>query len=147
MHIVLLKTLLLKYIALGENQVANIVWGKVKCCICHETLTKRLYISYKRSSSASSVLLYFTLKEVLAKYISLKFNALSTRLLNRQWFSLIKMYLPRVYNGKRECLTAYRACQMIAYIRVLWLLAKGVNEVYSLIKMHNAPIVLIYKTC
>ena len=56
----------------------TIVWGKVKCCICHETLTKRLYISYKRSSSASSVLLYFTLKEVLAKYISLKFNALLT---------------------------------------------------------------------
>ena len=57
------------------------------------------------------------------------------------------MYLPRVYNGKRECVTAYRACQIIAYIRVLKILAKGVNEVCSLIKMHNASVILIYKTC
>ena len=44
---------------------------------------QELYISYKRSSSALSVLLYFTLKEVLIKYASLKFNALSTNLFNK----------------------------------------------------------------
>ena len=42
---------------------------------------QELYASYKQSSSTLSVLLY---KEVLTKYTSLKFNALSTHLLNNQ---------------------------------------------------------------
>ena len=45
---------------------------------------QQLYNSYKRSNIAFSVLLYFTLKEILTKYTSLKFNALSTHLLNKQ---------------------------------------------------------------
>ena len=36
---------------------------------CHETL-----ISYKQSGSSLSVLLYFTLKDVLTEDIPLKFN-------------------------------------------------------------------------
>ena len=60
-----LKALLpvcMKYTAQGESRVANIAPGKAECYIFHETLTKNYsYISYKRSSSALSVLLYFTL--------------------------------------------------------------------------------------
>ena len=42
-----------------------IVQGESECYICHETLTKSCILSYKRSGSALSVLLYFTLKDVL----------------------------------------------------------------------------------
>ena len=37
-----------------------------------------------------NALMYFTLKEMLAKYTSLKFNALLTRLLNKQIVYLAK---------------------------------------------------------
>ena len=59
----------------------NIVRGEVECYICHETLTKSCILSYKRSDSALSVLLYFTLKDVLTEDIALKFNTL---VLNKQ---------------------------------------------------------------
>ena len=63
--------------------MVNIAQGEAKCYIFHETLTKScMYISYKRSSSVLSILLCFTFKEVLTKY-TLKFNALSTHLLNK----------------------------------------------------------------
>ena len=50
----------MKYTARGESRVANIARGY----ICHETLTKSCILSYKRSGSALSVLLYFTLKDM-----------------------------------------------------------------------------------
>ena len=74
---VLLKALpsvCMKYTARGENQVANIARGEAECYICHETLTKSCTLSYKRNGSALSVLLYFTLKDVLTEDTPLKFN-------------------------------------------------------------------------
>ena len=59
----------MKYTAQGESQVAE-----AECYICHETLTKSCILSYKRSGSALSVLLYFTLKDVLTEDTPLKFN-------------------------------------------------------------------------
>ena len=64
----------MKYTARGESQVANIARGKAECYIFHETLTKSYMLSYKRSGSALSVLLYFKLKDVLTEDIPLKFN-------------------------------------------------------------------------
>ena len=64
----------MKYTAQGESRVANIAQGKAECYICHETLTKNCILSYKRSGSALSVLLYFKLKDVLTEDILLKFN-------------------------------------------------------------------------
>ena len=64
----------MKYIAGGESQVANIAQGKAKCYICHKTLTKSCILSYKRSGSALSVLLYFKLMDVLIEDIPLKVN-------------------------------------------------------------------------
>ena len=66
---VLLKALLpvcMKYTAQGESRVANIVEAKLSAILSPRTIFARdphqeLYISYKRSSSALSVLLYFTL--------------------------------------------------------------------------------------
>ena len=60
----------MKYTARGESRVANIAQGY----ICHETLTKSCILSYKQSGSALSVLLYFTLKDVLTEGTPLKFN-------------------------------------------------------------------------
>ena len=48
--------------------------GEAKCYICYETLIKSCILSYKRSGSALSVLLYFTLKDVLTEDIPLNFN-------------------------------------------------------------------------
>ena len=56
----------MKYTAQGES--------RAKCYICHETLTKSCILSYKRSGSTLSVLLYFKLKDVLTEDIPLKFN-------------------------------------------------------------------------
>ena len=53
----------MEYTARGESRVANIARGEAKCYICHET-HQVLYISYKQSGSALSVLLYFTLTNV-----------------------------------------------------------------------------------
>ena len=64
----------MKYTAQGEGRVANIARGKAECYIYHETLIKSCILSYKRSGSALSVLLYFTFKDVLTEDISLKFN-------------------------------------------------------------------------
>ena len=50
--------------------------------MCHETLTKSCILSYKRSGSVLSVLLYFILKDVLTEDTPLKFNTLI--LLNKQ---------------------------------------------------------------
>ena len=55
----------MKYTAQGESRVAIIARGEAECYICHETLTKSSILSYKRSGSALSVLLYFKLKDVL----------------------------------------------------------------------------------
>ena len=56
--------------------------SRVLCC--HETLTKRCILLYKRSGSGLSVLLYFTLKDMLTRYNSSKYNDLSVHLLNKQ---------------------------------------------------------------
>ena len=64
----------MKYTAQGESRVANITGGEAECYICHETLTKSCILSHKWSGSALSVLLYFTLKDVLKEDTSLKFN-------------------------------------------------------------------------
>ena len=74
---VLLKALLpvcMKYTAPDESRVANIARGEAECYICRETLIKSCILSCKRSGSALSVLLYFTLKDVLTGDIPLKFN-------------------------------------------------------------------------
>ena len=47
--------------------MTNIAQGKVECYICHKILTKSCILSYKQSGSALSVLLYFTLKDVLTE--------------------------------------------------------------------------------
>ena len=67
----------MKYTARDESRVANIARGEAKCYICHETLIKSCILSYKRSGSALSVLLYFKLKDVLTEDIPLKFNTFS----------------------------------------------------------------------
>ena len=54
--------------------MANIARGEAECYICHETLTKSCILSYKRSGSVLSVLLYFILKSVLTEDTPLKFN-------------------------------------------------------------------------
>ena len=64
----------MKYTARGESQVTNIARGEAECYICHEALTKSCILSYKRSGSALSVLLYFILKDVLTEAIPFKFN-------------------------------------------------------------------------
>ena len=64
----------MKYTARGESWVANIAWGEAVLYFCHETLTKSCILSYKWSGSALSVLLYFTLKDVLTEDTPLKFN-------------------------------------------------------------------------
>ena len=64
----------MKYTARGESRVAKIARGEAECYICHETLTKSCILSYKRSGGALSVLLHFTLKDVLTKDTPLKFN-------------------------------------------------------------------------
>ena len=74
---VLLKALLsvcMKYTVQGESRVANISQGKAECYICHETLNKSCILSYKQSSSALSVLLYFILNNVLTEDTPLKVN-------------------------------------------------------------------------
>ena len=71
----------MKFTGGGENQVVNIAQGKANYYICYETLTKSCILSYKWSGNTLGVLLYFTLKEVLIKY-----NALSTHLLNKNGF-------------------------------------------------------------
>ena len=57
----------MKYTAQGESRVANIAQGKTECYIYHKTLNKSCILSYKPSGSASSILLYFTLKGVLTE--------------------------------------------------------------------------------
>ena len=77
---VLLKALppvCMKYTAQGESQVANIAQAKPECYICHETLIKSCILSCKPKWHALSVLLYFTLKNVLIEDIPLKFNTLN----------------------------------------------------------------------
>ena len=83
MQYVLLKVLssvCMKYTARDESQVANIAQREVKCYICHKTLIKSCILPYKQSGSVLSVLLYFTLTKVSAKYSSL---AILTHLLNK----------------------------------------------------------------
>ena len=74
---VLLKALppvCMKYTAQGESWVGNIAGGIAECYICYETFTKSCILSYKRSDSALSVLLYFILKDVLTEDTPLKLN-------------------------------------------------------------------------
>ena len=61
----------MKYTARDESRVANIARGEAKCYIYHEILIKSCILSYKRSGSVLSVLLYFTLTKVSTKYSSL----------------------------------------------------------------------------
>ena len=68
--------------------MANIARGKAKCYICHKTLIKSCMLSYKQSGSVS-VLLYFTLTKVSAKYSSLVILIHSLNKINKQSF-LIK---------------------------------------------------------
>ena len=76
MHVLLkvLPPVCMKYTTRDESRVANIAGGKAESYICHETLIKSCIPSYKLSGSALSVLLYFTLKDVLTEDIPLKFN-------------------------------------------------------------------------
>ena len=69
-----LRPVCMKNTAWGESHVINITWGKAKCCICHETLTKSCILSYKWSGSALSFILYFTLNDLLTEDAPLKFN-------------------------------------------------------------------------
>ena len=58
----------MKYTARDESRVAQ---GEAECYICHKTLIKSCILSYKQSGSVLSVLLYFTLTKMSAKYSSL----------------------------------------------------------------------------
>ena len=61
----------MKYTARDESRVANIARGKAKCYyynIRHKILIKSCILSYKGSGSVLSVLLYFILTKVSAKY-------------------------------------------------------------------------------
>ena len=61
----------MEYTARDESRVANIARGEAEGYICHKTLTKSCILSYKQSGSILSVLLYFTLTKMSAKYSSL----------------------------------------------------------------------------
>ena len=73
-HLKALLPMCMKHTARGESQVTDIAEGEAECCICYETFTKSCILSYKRSGSTSSVLLYFTLMDVLTEDTPLKFN-------------------------------------------------------------------------
>ena len=73
----------MKNTARGESRVANIARGEAECYICHEIRRvlylsrdphQELYLSYKQSVSALSVLLYFTSINVRIKHSSLFLN-------------------------------------------------------------------------
>ena len=64
----------MKCTAQGESRIVNIVQGEGECYICCKTLTKSCIFSYNQSGSALSVLLYFTLNDVLTEDTPLKFN-------------------------------------------------------------------------
>ena len=68
----------MKYTAQGESPMVN-------------KALKRTAYSYKESSSAIWLLLHFILKEVLNIFLSLKFNVLSTHLLNKEMFFFDKI--------------------------------------------------------
>ena len=73
------------YVQLEVRVERQILYDKAECYICHKTLTNSCTcIFHTKKQQCLSVLLYFTPKEVLTKYTSLKFNALSTHLLNKQ---------------------------------------------------------------
>ena len=74
----------MKYTARDESRVANIARGKAKCYIFHKTLIKSCILSYKRSSS---VLLYFTLTKVSAKYSSLVILPTSNNMVVIEWLN------------------------------------------------------------
>ena len=61
MYYLVLLPVCMKYASWDESQVTNIAQDEAECYICHVTLTKSCICSYKRSGSALSVLLYFTL--------------------------------------------------------------------------------------
>ena len=69
----------MKYTARDKSRMANIAQGKAGCYICHKALIKSCILSYKRSGSALSVLLYFTLKDVLTEDVPLKFNTFNEK--------------------------------------------------------------------
>ena len=75
---VLLKALLLvcmKYTAQGESQVANVAQARV--LYLSQDSHQELYMcTFIKSGSALSVLLYFTLKDLLTENTPLKFNTL-----------------------------------------------------------------------
>ena len=54
----------MKYTAGDESRVANIARGKARVLYLSRDPHQELYISYKRSSSVLSVLLYFTPTDV-----------------------------------------------------------------------------------
>ena len=54
----------MKYTAQGESGVANIARGEARVLYLSRDPHQELYLSYKRSSSALSVLLYFTPTDV-----------------------------------------------------------------------------------
>ena len=65
----------MKYTAGGESRVANIAGGEARVLYLSRDSHQELHIlSYKRSGSALSVLLYFILKDVLTEDTPLKFN-------------------------------------------------------------------------
>ena len=68
----------------------------MECYTCHETLIKSCILSYKRSDSALSVLLCFTLKDVLTE----DFLCNLTHLMNKQMCFFDKNVLvePQFYN-------------------------------------------------
>ena len=68
----------MKYAARGESQVVNVAWGKAECYICHETHTKSCILLYKQSSSALSILLYFTLWSAHANALNAYYNYMHT---------------------------------------------------------------------
>ena len=56
----------MKYTAQGKSHVANVAQAKPSAIFVMR-LSPRAVLSYKQSGSALSILLYFTLKDVLTK--------------------------------------------------------------------------------
>ena len=59
----------MKYTARGESRVANIVQRRSRVLYLSQDPHQELYLSYKQSVSALSVLLYFTPINVRIKHV------------------------------------------------------------------------------
>ena len=79
----------MKYPARVESHITNIAQGKASAIFVSRLFPRVKY--FMQRSYSYCVLLYFTLKEMLTKYTSLKFITPSTYLFNKQMFFFDEM--------------------------------------------------------